>query len=201
MPYRCLYSPIKIGAMEVPNRFVVPPMGNNFANSDGSWSDQSRAYYEARAAGGFGLITVEATVVHRGAKGGPLKPCLYSDDSIPSLRAVVDACHRHGAKVSVQLQTLDRRAMRKTQERHCRRHLPFPQHAGAMCLKRCQLERYTSWSKVTGMLPSAPFERALTQWKCIWPMATWSVRLFPRELINASTNLADLSRIVCAFPA
>lgn len=51
MPYRCLYSPIKIGAMEVPNRFVVPPMGNNFANSDGSWSDQSRAYYEARAAG------------------------------------------------------------------------------------------------------------------------------------------------------
>ena len=104
MPYRCLYSPIKIGTMEVPNRFVVPPMGNNFANSDGSWSDQSRAYYEARAAGGFGLITIEATVVHRGAKGGPLKPCLYSDDSIPSLRSVVDACHRHGAKVSVQLQ-------------------------------------------------------------------------------------------------
>ena len=190
MPYRCLYSPIKIGTMEVPNRFVVPPMGNNFANSDGSWSDQSRAYYEARAAGGFGLITIEATVVHRGAKGGPLKPCLYSDDSIPSLRSVVDGC-----------KTLDRRAMRKTQERHCRRHLPFPQHAGAMCLKRCQLERYTSWFKVTGMLPSAPFERALTQWKCIWPMATWSVRLFPRELINASTNLADLSRIVCAFPA
>ncbi len=23
-----------------------------------------------------------------------MKPCLYSDDSIPSLRAVVDACHR-----------------------------------------------------------------------------------------------------------
>lgn len=104
MPYRCLYSPIKIGPMEVPNRFVVPPMGNNFANSDGSWSDQSRAYYEARAAGGFGLITIEATVVHRGAKGGPLKPCLYSDDSILSLRAVVDACHKHGSKVSVQLQ-------------------------------------------------------------------------------------------------
>ena len=35
MPYCCLYSPIKIGTMEVPNRFVVPPMGNNFANSDG----------------------------------------------------------------------------------------------------------------------------------------------------------------------
>lgn len=104
MMYQYMSSPIKIGSMEVPNRFVVPPMGNNFANSDGTWSDQSRAYYEARAAGGYGLITIEATVVHRGAKGGPLKPCLYSDDSIPSLRAIAEACHAHGAKVSVQLQ-------------------------------------------------------------------------------------------------
>lgn len=130
MPYRCLYSPIKIGAMEVPNRFVVPPMGNNFANSDGSWSDQSRAYYEARAAGGFGLITIEATVVHRGAKGGPLKPCLYSDDSIPSLRAVVDACHRHGAKVSVQLQNAGPEGNAKNAGAPLRRHLPFPAACG-----------------------------------------------------------------------
>lgn len=104
MPFRHMYSPIRIGSMEVPNRFVVPPMGNNFANSDGSWSEQSRAYYEARAKGGFGLVTIEATVVHRGAKGGPLKPCLYSDESIPSLRAIADACHACGSKVSVQLQ-------------------------------------------------------------------------------------------------
>lgn len=104
MPYRYMYSPIQIGPIEVPNRFVVPPMGNNFANSDGTWSGQSRAYYEERAAGGFGLVTIEATVVHHGAKGGPLKPCLYGDESIPSLRAIVDACHAHGAKVSVQLQ-------------------------------------------------------------------------------------------------
>lgn len=104
MAYQYMYSPVKIGPMEVPNRFVVPPMGNNFANSDGTWSDQSRAYYEARAAGGYGLVTVEATVVHRGAKGGPLKPCLYSDESIASLRAIAKACHAHGAKVSVQLQ-------------------------------------------------------------------------------------------------
>ena len=41
--------------MEVKNRFVVPPMGNNFANTDGTMSDQSVAYYGARAKGGFGL--------------------------------------------------------------------------------------------------------------------------------------------------
>lgn len=104
MKFNHMFSPIQIGPMTVKNRFVVPPMGNNFANSDGTWSDQSIAYYAERAKGQFGLVTIEATVVHKGAKGGPLKPCLYDDASIPSLKRIVDACHAEGACVSVQLQ-------------------------------------------------------------------------------------------------
>lgn len=104
MKFRAMFQPIKIGPMTVKNRFVVPPMGNNFANTDGSMSDQSVAYYRERAKGGFGLITIEATVVHEGAKGGPRKPCLYDDTTIESFRRVVEACHEEGAKVSVQLQ-------------------------------------------------------------------------------------------------
>ena len=69
MKFEKMFSPIQIGPIEVKNRFVVPPMGNNFANTDGTMSDQSVAYYGARAKGGFGLITLEATVVHKGAKG------------------------------------------------------------------------------------------------------------------------------------
>ena len=99
-----MFSPINIGTVTVPNRFVVPPMGNNFANTDGSMSDRSAAYYEARAKGGFGLITIESTVVYKEAKGGPRKPCLFSDEVIPSFKAVADRCHAYGAKVSIQLQ-------------------------------------------------------------------------------------------------
>lgn len=99
-----LFSPIQIGTVTVPNRFVVPPMGNNFANTDGSLSDRSAAYYEARAKGGFGLITIESTVVYEQAKGGPRKPCLFSDDVVPSFKAVADRCHAYGAKLSIQLQ-------------------------------------------------------------------------------------------------
>lgn len=99
-----MFQPIQIGPMTVKNRFVVPPMGNNFANTDGTWSEQSIAYYGARAKGQFGLITIEASVVHEGAKGGPRKPCLYNDDSIESLSKICDACHAEGAKVSIQLQ-------------------------------------------------------------------------------------------------
>ena len=104
MKFNAMFQPINIGPMTVKNRFVVPPMGNNFANTDGSMSKQSAAYYRERAKGGFGLITIEATVVHKGAKGGPRKPCLYDDSTIESFRKVVDACHAEGAKVSVQLQ-------------------------------------------------------------------------------------------------
>lgn len=45
MKFKSMFTPIKIGPMTVPNRFVVPPMGNNFANTDGTLSDKSLAYY------------------------------------------------------------------------------------------------------------------------------------------------------------
>lgn len=104
MKFKAMFQPIEIGNMTVKNRFVVPPMGNNFANTDGTMSEQSAAYYAERAKGGFGLITIEATVVHPDAKGGPRKPCLYDDSMIESFQKVIEACHREGAKVSIQLQ-------------------------------------------------------------------------------------------------
>lgn len=104
MKFNAMFQPITIGPVTVRNRFVVPPMGNNFANTDGTMSGQSAAYYRERAKGGFGLITIEATVVHKGAKGGPRKPCLYDDSTIESFRRVIDACHKEEAKVSIQLQ-------------------------------------------------------------------------------------------------
>ena len=104
MKFKAMFQPIEIGNMTVKNRFVVPPMGNNFANTDGTMSEQSAAYYAERAKGGFGLITIEATVVHPDAKGGPRKPCLYDDSMIESFQKVIEACHREGAKVSIRLQ-------------------------------------------------------------------------------------------------
>lgn len=104
MKFPTMFSPIQIGTVTVPNRFVVPPMGNNFANTDGSLSERSAAYYEARAKGGFGLITIESTVVYSEAKGGPRKPCLFTDDTVDSFHEVAERCHRYGAKVNIQLQ-------------------------------------------------------------------------------------------------
>ena len=99
-----LFEPIQIGPMRVNNRFVVPPMSNNFAIASGELSERSMYYYRERAKGGFGLITVEATVIDPTAKGGPRKHCLYDDSQIWALKKVVDECHTYGSKVMVQLQ-------------------------------------------------------------------------------------------------
>ena len=112
MKFEKMFSPIQIGPMEVKNRFVVPPMGNNFANTDGTMSDQSVAYYGARAKGGFGLITLEATVVHKGAKGGPRKPCLYDDSAIPSFKKVIDAMQKE-LKFPFSYRTLDQKVTQR----------------------------------------------------------------------------------------
>ena len=104
MRFPTMFSPIQIGGVTVPNRFVVPPMANNFSDPDGCLSQRSLAYYAARARGGFGLITIESAVVYEQAKGGPRKACLFADHTIDSFRRVAEACHSYGAKVSVQLQ-------------------------------------------------------------------------------------------------
>lgn len=99
-----MYQPLQIGPMTVNNRYMVPPMSNNYAIATGELSDRSLAYYRERAKGGFGLITVEATVIDPTAKGGPKKHCLFDDSQIDALKRMVDACHMYGSKVMVQLQ-------------------------------------------------------------------------------------------------
>lgn len=104
MNLESILSPIEIGPVTIKNRFVVPPMSNNFALPSGSLSSRSYDYYVERAKGGFGLITIEATVVDKTAKGGIRKHCLYDDSMIEGLKKVVEGCHKYGAKVSIQLQ-------------------------------------------------------------------------------------------------
>ena len=110
MKFPNMFSPVRIGTVTVPNRFVVPPMGNNFANTDGSLSDRSLAYYQARAKGGFGLITIESTVVYQEARAAPGSPACSPTTRWRASRGVADACHAYGAKCPFSSSTPGRRA-------------------------------------------------------------------------------------------
>ena len=62
-PFSALLQPGRIGGMELRNRIVMAPMGSNFAEDDGTCGERIQAYYEARAKGGAGLLTMGVCAV------------------------------------------------------------------------------------------------------------------------------------------
>ena len=58
-----LFQPIRLGEMEVKNRFVLTPMATNFSSKDGFITERLKAYYMERARGGAGLVMVEESCV------------------------------------------------------------------------------------------------------------------------------------------
>ena len=98
-----LFSPIKIGTMEVKNRIVMAPMTTNWSPSDGTVPDKIIDYLEIRAKGGVGLIIFETVVVDKQFPYIMHSVGLWDDSLIPSFRKFVDAMHRHGAKIAPQI--------------------------------------------------------------------------------------------------
>jgi 2,4-dienoyl-CoA reductase-like NADH-dependent reductase (Old Yellow Enzyme family)/thioredoxin reductase len=102
--YLSLFQPIKIGSLTLKNRLVVPPMGTGFAAEDGTVTDRLINYHEARAKGGFALITMEVTAVDGiEGKGSAHQLSIFDDRFIPGFKRLVDRIHDAGAKVGVQL--------------------------------------------------------------------------------------------------
>ncbi len=99
-----LLEPVKIGAMELRNRIVMPPMCTNFASETGAVTQRLIDYYVERARGGVGLVTVEATCVDSPVgRLSPLQLCVDDDKFIGGLNDLVEAIQEKGAKISLQL--------------------------------------------------------------------------------------------------
>jgi 2,4-dienoyl-CoA reductase-like NADH-dependent reductase (Old Yellow Enzyme family) len=98
-----LFSPVTIGGVEIPNRVVMPPMTTRLADPEGYVTDALVAYYEARALGGVGLITVEMGAPERVGRHRFRELGVYDDRFLPGLQRLVGALHDAGARASVQL--------------------------------------------------------------------------------------------------
>jgi dimethylglycine catabolism A len=86
-----LFEPLKIGSMSIPNRIMVPAMVTHLCQEDGVVTEDTIARYVRYAAGGAGLIVVEAMAIHQ-VKSGPL--LRISDDRyIPGLRQLTQRVH------------------------------------------------------------------------------------------------------------
>lgn len=104
MKYPKLASTANIGSMPLKNRFIMTAMGSNFAEPDGNCGERLQAYYEARAAGGVGLIILETTSVSwPAACSMPNMVGLSEDRFLPNLTSLVARVHRHECKIAAQL--------------------------------------------------------------------------------------------------
>jgi 2,4-dienoyl-CoA reductase (NADPH2) len=115
--YQHLLKPGKIGGLTLRNRIIMAPMGSNYAEKDGHCSERIQAFYEARAKGGVGLITMGSiAIAFPAGTAEPYQVGISKDEFIPGLKQLTDRVHAHGAKISVQLQHAGKTAVRDLAE-------------------------------------------------------------------------------------
>lgn len=96
-----LFTPYRLGALELPNRVVMAPMTRARAGEDEVPSELAAAYYAQRASAG--LIVTEATQVGPGAKGYSQTPGLYTPAQVARWGTVTRAVHAAGGRIVAQL--------------------------------------------------------------------------------------------------
>jgi 2,4-dienoyl-CoA reductase-like NADH-dependent reductase (Old Yellow Enzyme family) len=108
--YSLLFSPLKIGGLELRNRLVMAPTTVNLGNPNGTPSDHQIEFYRMRAAGGIGLVIVEATLVRADGRMFAANLSLDQDSQIPRFQLLSRAIKEAGARVGIQLAHAGRRA-------------------------------------------------------------------------------------------
>ncbi len=107
-PYANLFEPIKIGTVEIKNRFMLAPMGpGGLCDADGSFNHRGVEFYVERARGGTGLIMPGVTMVENEIENCalPSLPCptLNPGNFVKTSKPMTERIHAYGAKIFIQL--------------------------------------------------------------------------------------------------
>jgi N-ethylmaleimide reductase len=96
-----LFSPYRLGKLELKNRLVMSPMTRSRAIEGNVPNPLATTYYAQRASAG--LIVSEATQVSPQGVGYIRMPGIHSPEQVAGWRNVTDAVHRAGGKIFAQL--------------------------------------------------------------------------------------------------
>jgi 2,4-dienoyl-CoA reductase-like NADH-dependent reductase (Old Yellow Enzyme family) len=106
-----LFDAITIRDLTVRNRVWVAPMCQYSAEDrDGVPTEWHLVHYGARAAGGAGLVVVEATAVSPEGRISPWDVGIWNDEQTDGWAYILDFMHGQGAAVGVQLAHAGRKA-------------------------------------------------------------------------------------------
>ncbi|MFW9938807.1 MAG: NADH:flavin oxidoreductase [Candidatus Thorarchaeota archaeon] len=98
-----LFEPVKIGKMEVRNRFVRSATIENLAKENGEITTDLIKFYRTLAKGEIGLIIPGYMYVHPLGQAYRHQIGIYKDDLIPGLKEIVDTIHEEDGKVAFQI--------------------------------------------------------------------------------------------------
>ena len=101
--HKRLFEPGQIGGLRLKNRLIMAPMVRNWGTSEGCSTPRYLAHIERVARGGVGAIILEASYVSPEGKGFSHQLGIHDDIVVDPLRELVEAAHRHGARIGVQL--------------------------------------------------------------------------------------------------
>jgi N-ethylmaleimide reductase len=96
-----LFSPYRLGDLDLNNRLVMSPMTRSRALEGNVPNPLAATYYAQRASAG--LIVTEATQVSPQGVGYIRTPGIHSAEQVAGWRAITDAVHRAGSKIFAQL--------------------------------------------------------------------------------------------------
>lgn len=97
-----LFDPLKLGALDLPNRIIMAPLTRSRATPDGRVpTDLQVDYYRQRASAG--LIISEATSVTAMGVGYAATPGIWSDEQTEGWQKVTSAVHQAGGRMVLQL--------------------------------------------------------------------------------------------------
>src|SRR3981189_3980910 len=100
-PLRDLFSPVRVGPHELPNRVVMAPMTRNRAGAGEVPTALMATYYAQRVSAG--LIVSEGTQTTPQGQGYPGTPGIHSVEQIAGWTRVTDAVHGRGGRIFCQL--------------------------------------------------------------------------------------------------
>jgi N-ethylmaleimide reductase len=96
-----VFTPYRLGDLELPNRLVMAPLTRNRAGVGGVPTPLMAEYYAQRASAG--LIIAEASQISSEAQGYTGTPGIYTEAQIAGWELVTHAVHTCGGRIFLQL--------------------------------------------------------------------------------------------------
>jgi 2,4-dienoyl-CoA reductase-like NADH-dependent reductase (Old Yellow Enzyme family) len=98
-----LFEPVKIGSLELKNRFMRSATWDGAADNKGAVTEEAVALFRGLGRGGIGLIITGHAYVSPLGQGSPLQYGIHSDEMIPGLKRLTKSVHDEGGKIAVQI--------------------------------------------------------------------------------------------------